>query len=119
MRARKILARIDGEIALTREAVERSREAIEWSSSRYIELAERGERDHRELMEQSERRYQEQLQVTREVIRRNELAFNEFVGVLGRLVERVDEWAEETRAQSRAIFALIDRLEGGGTAAAG
>jgi hypothetical protein len=100
---RKILARIDREIALTREAVERSREAIERSDSRY-----------RELMEQSERRYQEQLQVTREVVRRNQLAFNEFVRILGRLVEKVGELAEETRAQSRAIFALIDRLENGG-----
>lgn len=41
-----------------------------------------------------------------EVIRRNEVAFREMITALREL-------REESRAHTRAVFALIDRLEGG------
>ncbi len=41
-----------------------------------------------------------------EVIRRNEVAFHGMMGAL-------QELREESRAHTRAIFALIDRLQGG------
>jgi hypothetical protein len=65
----------------------------------------------------------EQLQITREVIRRNELAFQENTRVLQEntrvlrtVAEHLEQLIEEGRAHTRAIFALIDRLEGGATA---
>ena len=51
------------------------------------------------------------LRFTGEVIRRNELAFMEFR-------DEQREFRAEQSAQTRALFALIDRLEGGGTAPA-
>jgi methyl-accepting chemotaxis protein len=61
-----------------------------------------------------------EMRLNREVIRRNELAFQENSRVLSGLVEMVREMkeevraqTEEVRAQARAIFKLIDRLDGG------
>jgi hypothetical protein len=45
-------------------------------------------------------------QITREVVRRNER-------VMSDLVDAVREIKDEARAQTRAIFRLIDRLDGG------
>ena len=55
---------------------------------------------------------------TAEVVRRNELAFRDMGSVLGELREESRAAREETRAQTAAIFALIDRFQGGGTAPA-
>ena len=48
--------------------------------------------------------------VTREVIRRNERVMSELVDV-------VREIKQEVRAQTRAIFKLVDRLDGGAATA--
>ena len=66
------------------------------------------------LLRESERRYQEQLQITREVIRRNELAFQQGSRLLAELVEKVRESTEETKAQTRALLTVLDRLENSG-----
>ena len=69
-----------------------------------------------------------EMRLNREVIRRNELAFQENSRVLSALVETVRELkgelkeevrvqTEEVRAQTRAIFKLIDRLDGGAATA--
>jgi hypothetical protein len=67
----------------------------------------------------------EQLQITREVIRRNELAFqssmrtlDENTRVLRAVANHLEDLLDASRAHTRAIFALIDRLEGGGTSSA-
>ncbi len=62
----------------------------------------------RELIDQGERNrvaYQDQLQITREVIRRNELAFR------GTMAELRD-LREESRAQRGALLTLIDEISG-------
>jgi hypothetical protein len=55
-----------------------------------------------ELMEE----IRDEMRLSRQVIRRNELAFQQGATALGELVE-------EIRAQTQAIFKLIDRLDGG------
>jgi hypothetical protein len=55
-----------------------------------------------ELMEE----IRDEMRLSREVIRRNELAFHQGATALSELVE-------EIRAQTQAIFKLIDRLDGG------
>lgn len=74
----------------------------------------------------SRRSYEDQLQITREVIRRNELVLQDFRKGFHELVEQIRELTastrevrEESRAHSKAIFALIDRLGGGGAPAVG
>ena len=47
-----------------------------------------------------------EMRLNREVVRRNELAFQQGATALGELIE-------EIRAQTHAIFKLIDRLDGG------
>ncbi len=68
----------------------------------------------------SEERYREEVQITREVVRRNELAFHENSRLNAELVERVREigvdlreLGAEVRAQTEAIFRMLDRFEGG------
>ncbi len=65
------------------------------------------------------------LRFNNEVIRRNEPAFRDMTTALRDLqeqtrlvVEQSRTSVEETRARTRAIFAHIDRLQGGGTAPA-
>jgi len=65
------------------------------------------------------------LRFTGEVVRRNELAFLDMSAALGELreesraaAEASRAAAEETRAHTKAIFALIDRFQGGGAAPA-
>jgi hypothetical protein len=60
------------------------------------------------------------MRLNREAMRRNEIAFvegtrvvAEGTGVLSQLVETVREMKAEVQAQTRAIFKLIDRLDGG------
>jgi hypothetical protein len=54
-----------------------------------------------------------EMRLNREVIRRNVLASQESSRVLSELVETVRGMKEEVRAQTQAIFKLIDRLDGG------
>jgi hypothetical protein len=55
--------------------------------------------------------YQDQLQITREVVRRNEIAFQEQRAVMAELVA-------EVKAMREGMFALIDELRGGGASPA-
>jgi outer membrane protein TolC len=57
--------------------------------------------------------YRSEVELTREVMRRNEIAFQQGGAVLSELVETVREMKEEVRAHTRAIFELLDRLDGG------
>ncbi len=63
----------------------------------------------------------ETINFTREMLRRNEVAFQDFRTELRESrVKQNEELAEtraETRAQTRGLYALIDRLENGGGAA--
>jgi hypothetical protein len=63
--------------------------------------------------EEQRREMRAEVQVMREVIRRNELAFQENSRVLTELVETVRAMKEGVRAQTRSIFKMIDRLDGG------
>ena len=74
-------------------------------------------RRHREILE-------EERQITREVIRRNELAFQEgtralqeATRVLSGLVEVTVELRDDIRAQRQGFLALLARLGNGGEAA--
>jgi flavin-dependent dehydrogenase len=80
-----------------------SRELMEERERFDRELEERRERFDREMQE----RYQEEVRITREVVRRNELAFQDGRRVMAELVEKID-------AQTKAIFQVLDRLENGG-----
>jgi hypothetical protein len=51
-----------------------------------------------------------EMRITREVIRRNEIAFRQGGAILAELVEQV-------RAQTKAIFEVLDRLNGGAATA--
>ena len=84
--------------------------------------------EQRGFYEEQRREMRAEVQLTREVIRRNELAFKENSRILSSLVEAVRELreelreemraqTEEVRAQTRAIFKLIDRLDGGAATA--
>lgn len=72
----------------------------------------------RELQAQN----REELGFTREVIRRNEIAFQEFRLEMresrAAYKEELKAVRAETRAQTKGFYALIDRLEGGGPAPA-
>ena len=54
--------------------------------------------------------FRSEIVLNREVIRRNERVMSE-------LVEAVREMRDQVRAQTRAIFKLIDRLDGGTSSA--
>jgi hypothetical protein len=56
-------------------------------------------------------RYEEQLQFTREFMRRNEVAFLEFR-------REVNDLIDESRAQRGALLTLIDEMRGGGASPA-
>jgi len=92
--------------AFTRELTRQREERRERFDA---EMEARRDRFERE----SERRYQEQLQITREVIRRNELAFQEGSRILAGLVEVTRELRDDIRAQRQGFLAILDRLENG------
>jgi hypothetical protein len=72
------------------------------------ERERRRERFEREM----EQRYRDEVQITREFMRRNELVTN-------RLVERIEGLAEDSKAHTKALLRVLDRLQnGGGTATA-
>ena len=70
-------------------------------------------REHQQRASQLMEEIRDEVRLNREVIRRNELVFQENSRVLSELVETVRGMKEEVRAQTRAIFKLIDRLDGG------
>jgi hypothetical protein len=82
---------------------------------------ERGDQQYRELVE----RMEGEARLTREVVRRNELAFQEgsrmnaeHVNVLRGVTEDLRELGAEVRAQTEAIFRMLDRFDGGEPAGA-
>jgi hypothetical protein len=97
MTSRKILAEIKEQMAR--------------SDARYRELVIEGRARHEELTREMADRYEAQLQITREFLRRNDIAFKEYGEVLGELVQ-------EVRAMREGMFQLIDELRGGGPAPA-
>lgn len=69
------------------------------------------EADRRRFEREMEQRYRDEVQVTREFMRRNEL-------VTQQMVERLEQLGEDIRAQTQAIFRMLDRFENGGDEAA-
>ena len=61
----------------------------------------------------------ENIRFLRELNRRGEVALQELVRSQTAMREEIRTSSETTRAQTRAIFALVDRLEGGGLSPAG
>ena len=87
-----------------REGYERfARELVRESRREYEALA----RESRERYEELRRENREELQLTREVVRRNEIAFQGVQEVLAELVA-------EVRAMREGVFALIDELRRNG-----
>jgi hypothetical protein len=78
------------------------------------EMERRRDRHEREM----EKRYEEQAQLTREFMRRNELVFEEGMRTLAGLVEVTKELRDDIRAQRQGFLALLDRFDNGGEAAA-
>lgn len=115
MTSRKILAAI--------------REQMTRSDARYRELVAESDARHRALMTESRThyealsremadRYEAQLQITREFLRRNDIAFGEHREVLAEHREVLGELVQEVRALREGMFQLIDELRGGGPAPA-
>jgi hypothetical protein len=109
VRSRQILAEI-------RDIRAEARARNERSDALLAELRDEVARS-RAQHEEAIAAYRSEVQLTREVMRRNEIAFQEGGTVLAELVETVRQMKEEVRAHTRAIFALIDRLDGGTAAA--
>lgn len=84
-----------------------------WITSRGDEILDEIRELRRESREQGrriDRLHQEnrdEIQITREVIRRNEIAFQDFR-------REVNDVIEESRAQRGALLSLIDEMRGGG-----
>jgi hypothetical protein len=96
--SRRALSRIESHLAQANEFMAVSNELM---------VAIREEmRLGREQRERAATSQGEQLQLTREVIRRNEIAFADSHEVLAEL-------AVEVRAHTQAIFRMLDRLDGG------
>lgn len=71
-------------------------------------------------IELSRRSYEDQLRITRELNRRNEIAIRENSRVTSEQIDAIREIRvglrevqEEARAQTRAIFQVLDRFSGG------
>jgi hypothetical protein len=65
------------------------------------------EAQRRRFEREMERRYRDEVRITREFMRRNEL-------VMSRLVEKIEQLTEDSKAQTRAILQVVDRLQNGG-----
>lgn len=118
MASDEFLSRIDAHMERGNELMQQIRAEHRLSRATYERILEdQGRR---------ESRYQEQLQITREVVRRNEIAFQEgsrlaaqHIERLQELGERLQELGEEVRAQTQAIFRMLDRFDDGGAEPAG
>lgn len=63
--------------------------------------------------------YRDAIRLNKEAFRRSELAFGDLRAEIQGMTDCLREVREESKARTRALFALIDRLEGGGAAPAG
>jgi len=88
------------------------------ASDRSLERSERVIERNSRVIEETRRSYEDQLEITRQFMRRNELVTESLVLVTKRLVGEIAAGIEELRAQRSAIFALIDEMRGGGAAPA-
>ncbi len=124
MGLRGFLRRMDAHMAQANEQMARGAELTDELRTELRlnrEERTRSEARYETLAREIQDRYDEQLRITREVVRRNELAFQahgETVARLDSAIERLRESAEglreDSKAHTRAIFALIDELRGGG-----
>jgi hypothetical protein len=109
MASDEFLARIDAHMERGNELMEQIRAEHRLNRATYERILEDQERRESE--------YQQHLQITREVIRRNELAFQENTRVLAEvsaeLISELRELGAEVRAQTQAIFRMLDRFDGG------
>ncbi|MEK6328766.1 MAG: hypothetical protein AABM66_14760 [Actinomycetota bacterium] len=105
MTSRKLLAEIK---ELRLEGREHQRRADELIDEIREEV--RLTREEVQLTREEVQLTREEIRLNREVIRRNELAFRQGATALGELIG-------EIRAQTQAIFKLIDRLDGGAATA--
>ncbi|SRR6266545_3304708 len=71
-------------------------------------------REDRKAMRDDRATMRDEVVLTREVVRSNEAAFREGSRVMAELVALIRALREDSRAHTRAIMALIDRLENGG-----
>lgn len=72
-----------------------------------------------EMREGARRRDEEMREFNREILLRNEKVYTSAIAQLEKNTAKVHESTEETRAQTRALMRLIDRMdESGGAAAA-
>jgi hypothetical protein len=71
-----------------------------------------------EMREDAKRRDEEMREFNREILLRNERVYTSVIAQLEKNTARVHESTEETRAQTRALMTLIDRMDGSGGAAA-
>ena len=99
--------RIDVLIEELREDRRRADERDRRTEERHQDFSRRMNERYEQLLRDSEERYREQLQITREVVRRNELAFRDQSEILAELVS-------EVRAMREGLFALIDELRHNG-----
>lgn len=84
-------------------------ERAEWHAQMRTERAEWHAQMNRRLDQTDEN-----LRFLGELNRRSEIVFQDVVRELREMRRETRESAETTKAHTRAIFALIDRLEGGG-----
>lgn len=114
------LSRFDDHIARMDEHLREQRALLQ-------QIRAEHELDRKQAAE-AEERYRSEVQITREVIRRNEVAFQQGSRLNAELIESVRDLARETRAdlrelgaeiraQTEAIFRVLDRWDNGGRAA--
>lgn len=110
MRTAPLLRRIDEHLGEIRDELRLNR----------VER-ERTHRSYQEALDEMRRAYEDQLQITREVVRRNEVAFHDMRDALVGLQAESRATREEllanrdaTRAHTQAIFRLLDHLDDDG-----
>lgn len=126
MASDEFLARMDEHMARSNEHMARGNEHM----ARGNEHMERGNKLMAEVkdvvaqvraeVELSRRSYEDQLRITREMNRRNEIAIQENSRITSEQIDAIREIRvglrevqEEARAQTRAIFQVLDRFGGG------
>lgn len=87
---------------------------------RELRLESRGRWDkHQARWEELSRSNRDEIRITREFLRRNEVAFNQQSGALAEQSKLLAELADEVRAGRDGLLALIDEIRGGGPSPAG
>ena len=109
VRMREIVRRIDASLDRVDESLARNSEALARNS---------------EALDRNERAYEDLRQFTRDQMRRMEVVTDRQVRALeaverrlGQVHRTVDDHRDESRAIMQALLRVIDRLEGGGSAA--